>query len=301
MALLGMARHTKKTLGGRGWAGRKLFLGVGNWKVETQITQNLCGQKYKMASGEKQSNASLYSTLSSAQYNMGCSFLETLNIKLVKKVLDMGCGTGELTRYMAEKVGDFGEVVGIDPDHARVKLAQENMKMVSNASFLVGTSVSKFLNDNQDYYDLHFSNHAYHWLSNKDKASYVKVAFRCLKPGGLIAIQCIAEPDDDIDKRLFKNALDRPVSAKVHYAEESSARQLLSDVGFTEVDVKIIPSVTYYSSFQVFADSFLAITKTDINDVPNKELLTEFKLKAIEKDGRVKTKYNLVQIKGRKP
>ena len=249
------------------------------------------------AVGEKQSNASLYSALSSVQYNTGCGFLETLDIKFGDKVLDMGCGTGELTNYMAEKVGDLGEVVGIDPDHERVKFAQDNIKMVSNASFHVGNSESKFLNDYQAYYDLYFSNHVYHWLNNDDKAGYVKVAFHCLKPGGLIAIQCVAEPDDDIDSRLFGSALNR---FKVHYVKKSSARKILSEVGFTEVDVKIIPSTTYYSSFKVFAEYFLAGSKTDINDVSDKELLEKFKLKVIEKDGKVKYKYNLVQIKGRK-
>ena len=56
-----------------------------------------------MASGENTegkppSNASLYSALSSVQYNTGCSFLETLDLNLGDKVLDMGCGTGELTK-----------------------------------------------------------------------------------------------------------------------------------------------------------------------------------------------------------
>ena len=253
-----------------------------------------------MASGVNQSNASLYSTSSSVQYQAGCRFVDTLDLKVGAKVLDMGCGTGELTKYIAKQVGDCGKVIGIDPDDARVKLAQENMKTVSNASFHVGNSDLGFLNVYRAYFDLYYSNHVYHWLNKEEKAVYVKVAFQSLKPGGLIAVQCLTRPDDDIDNRLIESALGRSVSAKIHFAEESSARELLNDVGFTEVDVKTIPSVTYYSSFKVYADAFLAAAYTDISDLPDKEMLEEFKLKSIEKDGRVKSKYNLMQIKGRK-
>lgn len=156
--------------------------------------------------------AALYSTSSSIQFKAGCSFLETLNLKLGDKVLDMGCGTGELTKNIAERVGYRGEVVGVDPDHARVKFGHENME-VPNASFDVGKSESGFPNDNQAYYDLHFSNHVFHWF-----------------------------------------------------------------------DIKIIPSVSYYSSFKVYAESFLAAAYSDVNELGDKALLEEFKKKSIEEE-----------------
>ena len=246
----------------------------------------------------KQSNATLYSASSSVQYDTGCSFIETLGLNLGDKVLDMGCGTGKLTKYIAEKVGNLGEVVGIDPDNERVSFAGGNdIEMPSNVTFHVGHSESRFLDDYQAYYDFHFSNHVYHWLNNEQKARYVCVAHKCLKPGGLIAIQSLAEPDDEIDYRLFGSALGR---FKVFYVKASSAMDVLIHAGFTEVNVTIIPSVIYYSSYQSMVEWFLASCKTDINDVQDKKLLEEFKIKAIQKDGKVKYQYNLVQITGRK-
>ena len=35
-------------------------------------------------------------------------------------ILDLGCGTGELSAYIAELVGPEGYVVGVDPDLNRV-------------------------------------------------------------------------------------------------------------------------------------------------------------------------------------
>ena len=46
------------------------------------------------------------------QFRGGCSFAGLLNIKPGHKVLDMCCGTGEVTRFLAELVGENSEVVG---------------------------------------------------------------------------------------------------------------------------------------------------------------------------------------------
>ena len=35
-------------------------------------------------------------------------------------ILDLGCGTGELSAYLAELVGPRGKVIGVDPDKERV-------------------------------------------------------------------------------------------------------------------------------------------------------------------------------------
>ena len=65
------------------------------------------------SSEQKSNNATQYSALQSKmQFKGGC----LLNIKPGHKILDMGCGTGELTRFLAELVGENGEVVGVDPD-----------------------------------------------------------------------------------------------------------------------------------------------------------------------------------------
>ena len=36
-------------------------------------------------------------------------------------ILDLGCGTGELSAYLAEPVGPEGKVIGVDPDKERGK------------------------------------------------------------------------------------------------------------------------------------------------------------------------------------
>ena len=38
-------------------------------------------------------------------------------------ILNFGCGTGKLSAYLAKLVGQKGNVLGVDPDIERVKLA----------------------------------------------------------------------------------------------------------------------------------------------------------------------------------
>lgn len=50
--------------------------------------------------------------------------MNQIQIKLKETVLDLGCGTGELTDHAATLVGPHGKVIGIDPDVERIHLAR---------------------------------------------------------------------------------------------------------------------------------------------------------------------------------
>ena len=41
-------------------------------------------------------------------------------------ILDLGCGTGELSAYLAEPVGPEGKVMGVDPDKERIEMARQS-------------------------------------------------------------------------------------------------------------------------------------------------------------------------------
>ena len=55
-------------------------------------------------------------------------------------ILDLGCGTGELSAYLAELVGPRGKVIGVDPDKERIRVAKESHSQIENLSFTEGSA-----------------------------------------------------------------------------------------------------------------------------------------------------------------
>lgn len=79
----------------------------------------------------KPSNYSAHASfVYSAKYTN--AVLTLLDAKPGEKIIDLGCGTGELTRTIKEMVGEGGEVVGVDSSQAMVREAEY---LTSTASF----------------------------------------------------------------------------------------------------------------------------------------------------------------------
>ena len=193
--------------------------------------------------------AEKYSELNAFQVELGKKIINLLGVKRGDKVLDMGCGTGEITSFIADQVGEEGEVIGVDPDQERIKVAtQKHCGARRNITFMVGDSSSHFPHYSDGYYDIHFSNFVLHWLTDQEKDMFLRTALNCLKPGGTIATLNAANapevmnkvpellPDDQIERN-------RPPD---HYVEKSVATSIVEKAGFVicsgETLKLIIPS-----------------------------------------------------------
>ena len=227
-----------------------------------------------------ESDAKTYSQLNKLQYDEGCNFIRSLKLSKGSKVLDMGCGTGEVTKFIADVVGRDGEVVGVDPDDARIKIAQENFNHVPNVKFLVGNSVTGFPHDNDEYYDLHFSSNAFHWILREEQKLYIEKAYQCLKPGGCIAILALLKTPLPIPED-FENS--------VELLGEEEYKHLVEGLGrFKNVKTNIISSISHFASFDEFAAWFKASTHKDLDQAKDwtKEFLSNNT--STEADGRLR-------------
>ena len=72
------------------------------------------------------------------QRAMRDDYLRDLALPDGARVLDVGCGTGAITRALAERPG-VGEVVGIDPSPVFIERARELANGISKVSFFVGS------------------------------------------------------------------------------------------------------------------------------------------------------------------
>lgn len=104
------------------------------------------------------------------QNESGKMFIETeVQPQAGDTILDLGCGTGELSAYLAQLVGNSGKVVGVDPDKERLELAKKSHSNIDNLSFIEGSS-SNFPGMGSESYDIIFSNYVLHWIPDKSNA-----------------------------------------------------------------------------------------------------------------------------------
>lgn len=118
-------------------------------------------------------------------------------LKQGERVLDVGCGTGVLTRLAAEAVGDTGMAVGIDPAPGMISVAKENAeKDGGGAGFRL--AVIEDLPFEPDSFDCVLSSLMIHHLPPDVKVKGLSEAYRVLKPGGRLVAVDIDRPQNPL-------------------------------------------------------------------------------------------------------
>jgi trans-aconitate methyltransferase len=123
-------------------------------------------------------NADIYDEKLSFVSELGKSLIQMLGPKQGEKILDLGCGTGDLTNEIA-KLG--AEVVGIDASSHMIEKARKKYPYIS---FFVDRSETF---RTQERYDAIFSNAALHWM--KQDESVVQSMALALREGGRLVAE----------------------------------------------------------------------------------------------------------------
>ncbi len=126
-----------------------------------------------------------YESLATVQRSASEILLSLLKIRETEDVLDLGCGTGSLTRMIRKLTK--GRVVGVDPSEGMLREA------VEKSGGLQIEYVMKRAEDIEweEEFDVIVCNSALQWFEDPRRA--IKNCYRALKKGGRIGVQAPAK------------------------------------------------------------------------------------------------------------
>lgn len=123
-------------------------------------------------------NPYLYQEKHSFVWQLSQGLVDVLAPQPGEKILDLGCGTGELTQAIAAR---GAQVIGIDADPAMIAAARERFPQLA---FQVADARQFTL---PDPVDALFSNAALHWIA--EPVAVIERMAAALKPGGRLVVE----------------------------------------------------------------------------------------------------------------
>ncbi|MBQ9881608.1 MAG: methyltransferase domain-containing protein [Synergistes sp.] len=126
-----------------------------------------------------------YSSVNGIQTSVGERLIESIPLLPDMSVLDAGCGNGDITFLLANKV-PHGHVTAVDLSESMIRQAEKSLKAqgLRNIEFHV-CGVNELEYENK--FDLVFSNSVLHWVPEIEDC--IRRFYRALKHGGLLRVQ----------------------------------------------------------------------------------------------------------------
>ncbi|XP_065845287.1 arsenite methyltransferase-like [Oscarella lobularis] len=223
------------------------------------------------------------------------------------RVLDFGCGTGNMLIDLVRRVGSSGFVVGVDPDEDRIDIAKSRLSghTYSNVEVHPGSidEAAKFAP-----YDVINSNKVIHWIVREEQEDILKRLYGLLKPGGRLGFTTLRELSGYVrDLTMIQyNSYDDFLSA-VGWAFRplSDWERLLKNVGF-EIVFSVEEEREYFLPnydallrwWEATSDGcFSAVRVIEDKEGDYKRLLSKYKWKKDEPFSTVDTHIDVVARK----
>ena len=211
-------------------------------------------------------DAERYHRLSDPQLEWGRRVVTRLAPRPGERILDLGCGTGRLTREVAATLG-CGTVVGLDRSPAMLRQAASAAPVASGPHALDGIPLSLVyvLGDGAhlpftDAFDAVLSTATFHWIRDHD--ALFSSIYRALSPGGRLIAQCGGGPNlaqlRGRAARLMREERFRDHfenwSEPWNYADVFSTTARLEQAGFSMIEVWLAEAPTTLPDAPAYRD-----------------------------------------------
>jgi trans-aconitate methyltransferase len=244
-------------------------------------------------------NPELYEARHSFVWQLGQGLLELLQPAKNERILDLGCGTGQLTHKIAES---GAQVTGIDSSPDMIGQARQNYPAIK---FVLGDAAAmEFAAE----FDAIFSNAALHWMLNP--AAVANAMFRALKPGGRL----VAEMGGKGNIGHIEEALDTVLSrwgqappSKNYFPSVGQYSALLEGAGFEVRMAQLFDRPTPLEGEQGMTNwllQFRGYSFEDLNSGDREKALTEvveYLRSSLYRDNQWFADYRRLRIVAAKP
>ncbi|MCP4004949.1 MAG: class I SAM-dependent methyltransferase [bacterium] len=179
---------------------------------------------------------------------LGMEALDRARVISGECVLDVGCGTGQMSALLGERVGDAGEVLGLDISSPMLARARERCSAagLTNADFLQADGQTHRFDNPR--FDLLFSRFGVMFFAEPDAAfSNLRNA---LVPGGRVAFVCwqgiarnawMREPMMAGFKHLPPPTPPKPgAPGPFAFADPDRVRSILETAGFRAIEIESV-------------------------------------------------------------
>lgn len=160
-------------------------------------------------------------------YSVFCDLIEPHQ----KQLLDIGCGPGSVSLYLANQITDL-RITGIDPAPAMIELARENIPdgkfMTMDARHIDEESAGL----NHRSFDLIVCGFCIPYLAPDDVARFVPACARLLRDEGLLYLSFIE--GDSQNSRMMTN--DSGDGVFMHFYDVDDIKKQLSLHGFSVIN-----------------------------------------------------------------
>lgn len=181
---------------------------------------------------DSRSLARTYDRVSDLQFEAGKRLVERLGLDEGARVLDVGCGTGRLTHWIAERVGAKGVVIGIDPLAERIEIARSHG---AAARFEVGQAEDLGAFEDASF-DAVCMSSVLHWVAEKARA-FDEVR-RVLRSGGRLGVT--TSPHELARAGTVRRALEPLLVREPYAGRVDSSRLTFASRGCTTTDLMLL-------------------------------------------------------------
>ncbi len=213
--------------------------------------------------------AQLYLENSLLQKDHAAELMSMLSVPYSGLVLDLGCGTGHLATILSDLVGPEGQVVAVDPDAERIKVANRE-----NSRPNIQYSVANDETFPGEGYDLVVSTHVIHWIKNK-QALFNRL-YSKLAPGGSFGFVTYDGPPNH--PQIVRTSLSVLISpdfennyifTKMKFEKKETYHILANSAGFNVASAKVVHKELHFGNVDKFLEYWSGVSHGDfsVNDV----------------------------------